>query len=377
MNAPRDRSHALFQALHEAPWAHDFFHAVRRIECAHPDRPRIGCALRPADEPVRFGQAPSLAFAPAAIAGFAPPSGARCARLEVAFFGLLGPNGPLPLHLTEFARERLMHAGDPTFARFLDLFNHRFTALFYRAWAQAQPAVSLDRPDSDRFAAYVGSAIGLGTPAMAARDAVPDHAKLFVAGLLARQVRNAGGLEAILTGFFGVAARVEPFVGQWLALPASQRTRLGAHDAGAALGAGAVAGARVWDRQSRFRIRLGPLTLAQYEAFLPGGAALAQLVGWVRQYLHLELDWDVRLVLARDAVPETRPGRAGRLGWTAWLGRRRRADDADDLALDAERFGRAPAGVRAPQALLCGDADHAPGHAPARIPARLPAHTED
>ena len=115
------------------------------------------------------------------------------------------------------------------------------------------------------------------------------------------------------------------------------------------------AGARVWDRQSRFRIRLGPLTLAQYEAFLPGGAALAQLVGWVRQYLHFELDWDVRLVLARDAVPETRPGHAGRLGWTAWLGHRRRAGDADDLALDAERFG----------------------HAPARIHARLPAHTED
>ena len=49
---------------------------------------------------------------------------------EEEIFGLLGPNGPLPLHLTEYVRERLRHHADPTFARFLDLFHHRF-ALFF------------------------------------------------------------------------------------------------------------------------------------------------------------------------------------------------------------------------------------------------------
>lgn len=71
--------------------------------------------------------------------------------MEVRFFGMLGPNGPLPLHLTEYARSRSIHAGDQTLVRFLDIFHHRFMALFYRAWAQAQPTVSLDRPGEDRF----------------------------------------------------------------------------------------------------------------------------------------------------------------------------------------------------------------------------------
>ena len=51
---------------------------------------------------------------------------------------------------------------------------------------------------------------------------------------------------------------------------------------GATLGSGAVLGGRVWDRQHKFRIRLGPLTLEQYESFLPGGALLRKLVDWVR-----------------------------------------------------------------------------------------------
>jgi predicted component of type VI protein secretion system len=46
-----------------------------------------------------------MIFAPAELAAWWPASG-RPARLLVYFFGLLGPNGPLPLHLTEYARER-------------------------------------------------------------------------------------------------------------------------------------------------------------------------------------------------------------------------------------------------------------------------------
>jgi type VI secretion system protein ImpH len=104
------------------------------------------------------------------------------------------------------------------------------------------------------------------------------------------------------------------------------------------LGSGAVLGARVWDRQHKFRIRLGPLTLDQYESFLPGGKPLRKLVDWVRMYLCFELDWDVRLVLKPNEVPRLTLGSRQRLGWTSWLGRRRSAAPADDLCLDAEAF---------------------------------------
>ena len=330
---------SFFRALEEKPYQYDFFQALRRIECLFPRMPRIGQALRPADEPLRLAQEPSLTFAPATLSSFNTPAGSTTPRLEVRFFGLLGPNGPLPLHLTEFGRDRALHAGDLTLVRFLDMFHHRFLALFYRAWAQAQPTVSLDRPRDDRFSFYIGSLCGLGDASLRERDAVNDFAKLFHAGLLARQVRNCDGLVALLTGYFRLPVEVEQYVGHWMALPKSELTRFAKNGAGLSncVGSGVVLGRRVWDRQSKFRVCLGPLDLAQYESFLPGGSALAKLVAWVRQYLCFELVWDVRLVLRRDAVPKTRPGQYGRLGWTTWLGNNIRTTDASNLVLDAER----------------------------------------
>jgi type VI secretion system protein ImpH len=327
---------AFFAALAAAPYNYDFYQALRRIECLYADKPRWGRALRPMDEPVRLGQDPDLSFAPAPLASFETSPDGRPPRLQVRLFGLTGPNGPLPIHITEYARERLRHAGDPTLTRFLDLLNHRFLAFFYRAWAQAQPHVNRDRPKDDRFAAYIGSFVGVTPAAFRHRDSLPDLAKFFHAGTLIRHVRNAEGITSILQQFFRVPVQVEQFVGHWLRLGTPERTQLGA--ATAALGTGAVAGNRVWDRQHKFRVHLGPLSLAQYESFLPGGSPLRKLVDWIRLYLCYELDWDVRLVLKKDEVPRLALGRRGKLGWTTWLGERRAPTDAGDLRLNAEAF---------------------------------------
>lgn len=338
----RDRLDHLtyFQSLETAPYRHDFFQALRRIECLYPQLPRIGQALRPADEALRLAQEAAMDFAPATLSSFGIAQGSAVPRLAVRFFGLLGPNGPLPLHLTEFARSREQHAGDLALTRFLDLFHHRFLALFYRAWAQAQPTVSLDRPNDDRFSIYIGALCGLGDASLRERDAVQDCAKLFYAGLLARQVRNSDGLVALLSGYFRLPVTLEPYVGHWLVLEPENRTRLagGRVPRQAAVGQGAVLGRRVWDRQHKFRLCFGPLDLRQLEEFLPGGQALGKLVAWVRQYLCLELEWDVRLVLKREEVPPARLGKFQRLGWSTWLGTRERTQDARELVLDPERL---------------------------------------
>lgn len=327
-------------ALAEAPHAFDFYQTMRRLECLYSSKPRWGEALRPVDEPVRLGQEPDLSFAPAPLASFESGRDGRTPRLHVRLFGLLGPNGPLPLHITEHVRERLRNAGDPTMSRFLDLFHHRFLALFYRAWAQAQPHVNQDRPDTDHFAAYIGAFLGISTPAFRNRDSLPDVAKLFHVGMLIRHVRNAEGLAVILQHFFLVPVQIEEYVGHWLLLGPGERTYLGRE--GASLGSGAVVGGSVWDRQHKFRIALGPLTLSQYQSFLPGGTLLKQLVDWVRLYFCLELDWDVRLLLEKTEVPPLKLGAVGRLGWTTWLGKRRAEEPAGDLCLHAEAFvGRA------------------------------------
>lgn len=334
---------ALLADLEAAPWNHDFYDTLRRLECAFPERPRWGLSRVPAEDAIRLGQEPSLTFAPAPLAALIPADDTRPPVLLVHVFGLLGPNGPLPIHLTEYIRERQRHAQDRATARFLDVLQHRFLSLFYRAWAQAQPHVNHDRRDDDRFRVYVGAFAGIAPEFLRRRDSVDDMAKLFHAGALLRPARNVEGLQSILRHFFRVPVRVIEFVGHWMALGDRERTKLGA--AGASLGAGAVLGEAVWDRQHKFRLEIGPLTRDRYEALLPGGRDLQTLVDWVRMYLCFELEWDVRLVLSRAEVPPLALGRSGRLGWTTWLGRRPDRD-ADDLCLNAEAF-HTRAGVRA------------------------------
>ena len=270
-------------------------------------------------------------FAPRSIHALAAGQGNIPPRLEVLFFGLFGPNGPLPLHLTEFARDRLRSHGDPTFARFADLFHHRLLSLFYRAWANAQPTVNLDRPDTDRFATVVGLVRGLATPAMRQRDAVPDHAKLYFAGLLSAGPRHPDGLRAMLQEFFGLPIRIDEFVGRWTEIPAECRCLLTAGTPSAVLGVAATIGSHVWDCQQTFRVVLGPVGLEDYLRLLPGGESLPKLVDLVRNYLGDELTWELQLILRKEQAPPMRLGEAGHLGLNGWLEPESLPHDADDF----------------------------------------------
>lgn len=315
----------------------DFFQAVRLLENAHPDKPRVGASLRPRDDAVRFGQDPSLAFEPTAVRGFTPANARGRARLAVNFIGLLGPNGPLPLHLTEYARERARNQGDQTMAAFLDVFHHRIISLFYRARAASEPAISLDRQEADRFADYVGSLFGIGSPALRGRDEIGDFAKLHFAGLMANQRRPAAGLVTILRAYFKVPVEIEQFVGHWMRIPLDGQTRIGMNDRGNRLGTSAVLGRKVWDCQHKFRLVIGPLDYEDYQRMLPGGASMQRLLAWVRNYAGLVLDWDVRLILKQEQVPRLALG-GRRLGWTTYLASAPAQRDPDQLLINPTAF---------------------------------------
>ncbi|MBI4696817.1 MAG: type VI secretion system baseplate subunit TssG [Gammaproteobacteria bacterium] len=334
---PSDRL-TFFAALAAEPSRFGFFSALRRIEALHPDRPRLGAAARASDDPVRLGQEPSMIFAPATLAAFGGGHPEH-PRLEVLFLGLFGPNGPLPIHLTEFARERLRNASDPTFARFADLFHHRMLSLFYRAWALNQPTVDYDRPQHSRTSAYLGSLFGVGRAPYLGRDAIPDAAKYHYAGHLANQSRHAEGLSAMVTDFLRVDAEILEFIGEWIAIPEAGICRLGASPETSTLGMNVIIGSRVWASQQKFRVRLGPLSLADYERLLPGGESLQRLVALVRNYLNDEFDWDANLVLRKEEIPEPRLGGHVRLGWTSWLCGAPETRDRDDLELNPRVFG--------------------------------------
>jgi type VI secretion system protein ImpH len=325
-DARTEQLQALLSHVQREPWAHDFFALMRRIDALRPDAPRTGRTRRPSQEALRLAQQPELDFAPAPLAALQPRS-ELAPRLTVRFTGLLGPQGPMPLHLTEHVRGRAHQHGDATAAHFLDLFHHRALALFFRAWAQAQPTVHLDRPHDDRYLSWLGAVAGL-PPAV---QSLPPHALAFRAGQLAARSRHPEALCKVLRDYFGVPVAVEQHVGQWLRVESADRSRLGfagnrAERSGAAaaqLGRNANAGSRAWDRQYRFRLHLGPLTRAQYHAFLPGGSAWRALADWVRLLAGPDLVWELQLVLEPRARPLARLDRSVQLGVTTWLMRPR------------------------------------------------------
>ncbi|PIE66993.1 MAG: type VI secretion system baseplate subunit TssG [Deltaproteobacteria bacterium] len=323
-------------AFLENPIGLNFFQAARRVECQASHRPRLGTASRSVDDPIQFCQEPSLIFAPSTLSRLERQKLTGKPRLMVYFMGLLGPHGPMPLHITDYVHDRIQNHDDLTLARFLDIFNHRMISLFYRAWACNRQTVSYDRPETDRFSTYVGSLFGIGHASLRNRDAVPDKAKLHYAGHLACQTRNAYGLRRILETFFGIATAIREFIGQWIILPDAYRCRLGGSPDNATLGVNAVVGSRVWDCQSKFRIVMGPANLADYERILPGTRAFSQLKAWVRNYVGDALSWDVQLILKAEEVPAIRLGEAGRLGWTTWLNSRPFEDDVGDMIIEPE-----------------------------------------
>ncbi len=298
----------------------------------------------------------------------------------------------LPTHYTQLLMDLVRDVRGPerrSLRDWLDLFNHRFISLFYRAWEKYRFHIAYDRgdafrPTQDTFTLGIRCLMGLGTQSLrdrlvlrnAAADKealhwdspvssersissktkhpahkkpeselgrVDDLALMYYAGLFVQRPRNANNLRTILTDYFRLPIEVEQFQGRWLAIPEDGQTRIGEFGS---LGVNAVAGERTWDVQSQLRLRIGPLKYSQFEELLPDPTPTperktfflaAQLT---RLYVGPELDFDIQLVLAGPDVPEAKlgdqPGAGPRLGWNMWLISGSPLSPVDDAVFDAE-----------------------------------------
>ncbi|HYH83780.1 MAG TPA: type VI secretion system baseplate subunit TssG [Longimicrobium sp.] len=345
----------LLDRLHAHPGAFDFYQAVRLLERVAGGGVSPGDGADPAAEPVRFRAAGDFAYPPADLVAVRPgPRGQP--EMTVAFMALGGAQGPLPVPLAERAMDQL--ADHDTATRdFLDLFHHRLVSLAYRIGRRTRPVLQEALPEKTETAGYLRALVGLGTPGLQRRlPGVDDRALLARAGLLAHEVRSQAGLQGLLADHFGVPVDVEPLVGRWLAIPDDQRTRIGRTGASRTLGSDAVLGARWHDPAAAVGIRLGPMGIDLYRAFLPAdpvtgdpadGRALVELRELVRFYAGVETDFVLTLVLRAAEVPRTRLSAArtaesARLGWSAWVRTRPFIADAEVRVDPARACGCAP-----------------------------------
>ena len=370
MTSPKEKIAAEF-------FEFDFFQAVRVLERLAPKRAPVGLDGSPSEEVARFRAHLSMSFPPSQVVALEPTGEERPnPLLTVTFFGLYGPSGVLPTHYTQLLLDIQRDVRGPerrSLRDWLDLFNHRFISLFYRAWEKYRFHVQYERGEAfrrepDTFTLGIRSLMGFGTsglvnrlqlygarpdstgvewdvrdrgiPALARID---DLALLHYAGFFLQRPRNATNLRALLADYFRLPIQVEQFRGQWLQIPETGQTRLGEFGT---LGVDAVAGQRVWDVQSRFRVRVGPLQYRQFEELLPDTALIAErktfflVAQLARLFAGSEFDFDIQLVVSADEVPAAqlfeREGAGPRLGWTVWLLTSPPHADAEDAVFDAE-----------------------------------------
>ena len=321
---------AVLERLLSEPWSYEFFQAVHLLEQLLPDRVPIGGFGDPRQETVRLTTAVNVAFPASEIQALEERDAQL--RMTVNFLGLTGPQGVLPFAYSLYVAERA-RAGDHALKAFLEIFDHRLLSLFYRAWEKTHVGVVQGAGARDWLTRHLLDLLGLGSAGLHQRLAIRDEALLFYAGLMALPTRPAAALEQLVGDYFGVPVAVEQFVGAWYPLERETQSALGEEDgASAQLGFGAVAGDETWDHQSRVRLRIGPLTQAQYAAFLPGGSAHEPLRALTRFYTNDQIDFEVQLVLARDDVPRFELGadKPLALSWMTWLSTAPLERDVDD-----------------------------------------------
>lgn len=374
------------QLLFSEGHAFHFFQAIRLLEKLSPQRKPIGRLFKPSEEVVRVRSHVSLNFPPSEVYEISKPASEELpATMSVWFMGLTGVNGVMPLHYAEriisHEWERRNHPERYALRDWLDMFNHRLISLFYRAWekyrfyiayergearqpeppsADPGPEAILPEPrEPDPFTRCLFGLIGLGIQPLRGRlqvtaprgrvlARIDDLALLRFSGFLSHRPRCATSLAALLRSYFGVPVEVRQFQGRWLWIDRTGQSRLGDVGGNNRMGVNLVAGERVWDVQSKFRLRLGPLGYKQFSDIIPDRRPVAErkafflLCHLTRLYVGVEMDFDVQVVLRAAEVPECQLG-SSQLGWNSWVRSQPMPCDADDAVFAADTVFTLPA----------------------------------
>ncbi|WP_312527252.1 type VI secretion system baseplate subunit TssG [Paracoccus sp. (in: a-proteobacteria)] len=295
-----------------------FLAVLRRIERENPTRPPIGRSRRLAEEPVRLGQDPELAFPSNELSSTDQTRGG-VPDLRAQFIGFFGANGALPLNTTEESH-RWKETGENAFARFTDLFSTRFYQLFYRAWSDSHAITQFDHAQGDRFGSYVAALSGVGTPAYLDHDYFPDMARLPLVSIFGGRVRSPVRLQQMLGHYFGLGVVVEEHVPSWMEFDPEDHSLLGR--SGAALGRSTYLGAKVRSIGEKIRLHVQARNLAEYRSFLPGAPNYGQIANLTFWYLGKSYDVELALSLPQSEVPPAQLGQSADLGWMAALPRK-------------------------------------------------------
>jgi type VI secretion system protein ImpH len=304
----------------------DFFRLIRRLELAVSGTSKIGRDGPSVNEAVRIRPDASFRFPPGAIAKIEESTDSKFPLvMTITFFGLYGRNGTLPWHYTS----RIIHQIRPSISdiryhgsglrEFLDILNHRFTSFFYRAGIKYRWPLVFRQNGEDEATGNLIAFTGLKTLYTHNRLCIPDTALLRYAGLFTIP-NSASSLTSLLSDFLDTKVKISQFEGEWLEIDESDRNRIGSRRGNNRLGQSFTIGRRIYSRQHKFRIVIGPICYDQFTELLPGTKKFRELTMLVRMRSGITLKTDYAIKVDRQTVPQVALGRENsRLGRTFFL----------------------------------------------------------
>jgi len=319
-SSQRASTTSVVKRLFKQSYDFSFLQAVRLFQKLVPNGDNIGVTLDPSEDPIIFSSRYTYSLPSSDIYRIHVENNKPV--MEVNFWNLAGPHGPLPNPLSEKVVERIRE-GDFALKDFIDIFNHRLLSVYYCV-AQKYSFVLSPKSFMQTEAGHMLCAVAGVNPFQEKYLTLATSALAQYAGLLWQRPRSAAGLEQILSDYFQVPIYVEQFVGAWADINRRQRSFIGKRRGrNQRLGHTTFLGKRFWQGGHHFIVHVGPLTLQQFHQFIPTGTAYKEMCDMIKLFAPVELTFQLRMSLKEGesliGASFDNPSKENRLGWTAVL----------------------------------------------------------
>ncbi|HHL0035522.1 type VI secretion system baseplate subunit TssG [Enterobacter mori] len=278
-----------------------FYRFGQLLEQSLPDAPVTGSSWQVRQEPVRFRPHPGMGFPAGEIRGAEVPEHTHLPpSVRINFMGLYGVESPLPSHyIDDIAQQR---EGYEATADFLDIFNHRLIAQYYRIWRKYSYPATFKAGGQDRTSQYLLGLAGLGISGCAQNIATPVSRFLALLPVMLLPGRTAEGLVSLVRLLApGTQGRVWHHDRRRIPLnaPVTMSVRQPV-----SLKGRPVMGDHATDVNGQVLLQLSTGDAREAQGWLPGGRLHTDLLALLHVYLGSRLDVRMQLCVDRALLPD-------------------------------------------------------------------------
>lgn len=295
----------------------NFYRFCQLLEQSQPDKPVIGSSWQVRSEPVRFRPHPGMGFPASEIKGTEQPDYPHLPpTVRITFMGLYGVESPLPTHYIDDIAQR--REGYEATADFLDIFNHRLIAQYYRIWRKYSYPASFEEGGKDNISQYLLGLAGLGIEGCTDSIAAPASRFLALLPVMLLPGRTAEGM-ASLVRLLAPNTQANIWHHDKRRVPLKKPLTMRVSNP-ITLTNRPVMGNYATDVNSQVLMRLTTTDPAEVQGWLPGGELHTDLMALLHVWLGSRLDVRMQLCVERSLLPDATMNSKPKAG-AAQLGR--------------------------------------------------------